>query len=98
MLAATGDHDLAWFIGKTVTVVKGLDDGFLEFGNASHRGVTGEALIDGPDSSFPNVLGGVEIALPYPEIHHINALGLKLIGLGIQGQGGRRRYLLNAPR
>ncbi len=93
MLAAAGHHDLAGLIAQAVIGLEAVGDGLFQFRGAAHRGVAGKALPDGPDGGLPDIVRGVEIRLPYPEVDYVNPLRLELIGLGIQGQGGGRGNL-----
>ena len=93
MLAAAGHQNLAGLVAKAVIGLEPVGDGGFQFRGAPHRGIAGKALPDGPDGGLPDIVRGVEIGLPYPEVDYIDPLGLELIGLGIQGQGGRRGNL-----
>ena len=93
VLAAAGHQDLAGLVGQAVIGLEAVGDGGFQFRGAAHRGVAGKALPDGPDGGLPDVVRGVEIRLPHPEVDYIDSLRLELIGLGIQGQGGGRGNL-----
>ena len=93
MFAAAGDQDLPGLVGEAVVGGKPLDNSLLELRDACHRGVAGEALSDGPNGRFPDVFRGVEVRLPYPKVDYVDPLGLELVGLGVQGQGGGGRNL-----
>ena len=93
VLAAAGHQDLAGLVGQAVIGLEAVGDGGFQLRGAAHRGVAGKALPDGPDGGLPDVVRGVEIRLPHPEVDYIDSLRLELIGLGIQGQGGGRGNL-----
>ncbi len=93
MLAAAGHQDLGRLVGQAVVGLKFLDNGLFELGDAAHRGIAGEALFDGPDGGFPDVVRSLEVRLPHPEVDYVDPLGLELVGLGVQGQRGGGRNL-----
>ncbi len=93
MFAAAGHQNFAGLVAQAVVGLEFVDDGGFQFRGASHRGVAGKPLMDGPDGGLPDVFRGVEVRLPDPEVDYVDPLGLELIGLGIQGQGGGRGNL-----
>ena len=94
-------HDDQDLLGRVVEAVVALefgDDRLLQAGGAAHRGVFGEARVDGLDRRVLDVLRGVEIGLAGAEADNVAAGRLELGGTGGDGEGGGGLDGLNAVR
>ena len=89
MLAAAGDDDLRGLVGEAVLALVLVGDGRAQLGNAGGGGVFGEAGGQGLGAGVFDVLRGVEVRLAGAEADDVQAVGLHLLGLGVNGQGER---------
>src|SRR5690349_13517120 len=66
-----------------------LDNCLAQLGDAAHRGVLGEVLLDGCDSSVLDMTRSIEVGLAHSEVAQLDALGAQLCSLSRHGNGGR---------
>src|SRR5207247_11475631 len=90
MFAAAGDNDLRRFVGQPVLALELVGDGLAKFGDAAARRVFGEAVGERLDGGVFDVLRRVKVRLACAEADDIQALGLHLLGFGVDGQRQRR--------
>jgi len=90
LLAAAGDQDLFGGIVQAVVALELGDDGLLQRGGATHRGVLGETLVDGRDGGILDVLRCIEIRLAGSQSDDVLAFGFQFGRTGGDGEGGRR--------
>src|SRR5213592_4709998 len=90
MFAAAAHDDLRGFVGQAVLAFEFVGNRLAQFGNAAARGVFGEPFVERLDRGVFDVLRRVEIRLARAETDDVLALGLHLLGLGVDGQSQRR--------
>ena len=90
LLAAVADDGVvARGSGSVETAIIG-GHALAQLGNARHRGVAGEALVQGRLGRLADMPGRAEIGLAHGQTDDLPALRLQRLRLGVHGQGGRR--------
>ena len=89
VFAAAGDDDLRGLVGEAVLALVFVGDGCAQFGDAGGGGVFGEAGGQRLGAGVFDVLRGVEVRLAGAEADDVQAVGLHLLGLGVNGQSER---------
>ncbi len=89
LLAAVGDDDvLLGGLGSVETAV-GHGHGPAQSRDAGNRGVAGVPGVQGRLGGLDHVRGRGEVGLAHGQTDDLPSLGLELLGLGVDGQGGR---------
>ena len=96
VLRAVGDHDLARLVVQAVVAQELLADGLLEVHRARSGRIPRHALVQGLLCGLADVLGRIKIRLARAKAHDVQALGLHLLGLGVDLQRDRTLDILTA--
>jgi len=96
MLATAAHQDIVSSIGEAVVLLHGIHNGILEFVDAAYRSIAGMAIADRFYGGRLNVKRGIEIRFADAKADDVNARLLQGLGLGVDGQSGRRFNLHGA--
>jgi hypothetical protein len=89
MFAAAGDDDLGGLVGEAVLAFVFVGDGCAQLRDAGGGGVFGEAGGQRLGGGVFDVLRGVEVRFAGAETDDVQAVGLHLLGLRVNGEGER---------
>ena len=87
VLGTGGHHHLGRLILHVEVRLHTLAHRLLNAGQTGSGGVAGVILLNGPDTSGLDLVWGVKIRLTSAKSHHVNAVGLHLLGQRVNGHG-----------